>query len=396
MQVRDFLHPYAVRKPPQHWWCKAPLQPLKQAPQAAPKSAPKAVKKPALKAVPKAASVPAKTSSQAAAAKRLQAPVTQRGRVTKLPARLATEAAADGASSGDEAMDSTAVGRSAAAAKSPKQHKPRKSAMKPRSSKKTFSDSHVQLEAVSSQPAELANSMDDEALAAGPSVLSAAVQPALREADQPARAVPSKQRRSSVPRKGVSQLVGAGSGFLAKALGQLMDDGHLLEALQDLLAAMPQAEPAACEQSTIPLPASKDVSQAAPSNLGHSSTSVPEDKLDTEARSVFAGAAGALLGPQSMLAAKAEDHRVPALCQLGSESTPANEGQPAEADHNAKQPITMQSAAGGAPVGQVFLAKRLKGSAAVLAKVLGLNMLAKAQPPARTGPSALLSGQSPA
>ena len=158
---------------------------------------------------------------------------------------------------------------------------------------------------------------------------------------------------------------------------------------------MPKAQPAAGGQTTIPLPDSTDVSQAVPSNLGRSSTSVPEVKLDAEARSLSDGAAEMPLGPESMPADKAEEHRVPAFGLSGSGSAPANQGQPAEADHGAKQPVEVQSAAGGhASLGKGFPAKRLKGGAAVLAKVLGLNMLATAQPAARTGTPALQSGQS--
>lgn len=387
MQVREFLHPYAVRKPPQHWWCKAPIQPPRQAPQAAPKRTPKAGKKPTLKA----ASVPAKNSFEATAAKQLQAPVTQRGRVTKLPARLAAEAAADMASSADEGTDSTAGRTTGAAAKSPKK-KPRKSAVKHRSSNKTAPASHAQLGAVPSQATELANNLGDTS-ASGPSVLSAAVQP---QASQPVRAVLSKQKKSSVPRKGVSQLVGDGSGFLAKALGQLKDDGHLLEALQDLLAAMPKAEFALCERDTTPFPDSSAIPQAAPSNLGHGgSTSVPEVKLATESKSLSAGAAELLISPESMSispAAKAEEHRVPVLGLLGPEAAPVNAGQPADTGHSAAQP-KVQPAAGRAPAGQALLAKQLKGGAAVLAKILGLNMLATSHSSAKTGTPALQSGQ---
>ena len=393
MQVRDFLHPYALRKSPQHWWCKPPVQPLKLPPQPAPKTTLKAAK-PAPKAAPKAASVPAKISSQAPAAKRLQAPVTQRGRVTKLPARLASDGAAGLASSADEDVDATAGGAAAVNTNGLKQ-KPRKSLANPRSSNKTLhAGSAMQLGAMPSQAADLDANLGEPLVRniSGPSVLSAAMQPAPHQVTQPAHIGPSKHRKVSVSGRGVNQASGAGSGFLAKALGQLMDDGHLLEALQDLLAAMPKQEPASPLQNTSPSQESTPCPQAAPSNLGNSIPSLPEAKLDAEARK--GSACGAELGTsaEAMPAAKTEELRVSAGGLPGSESAIENAGQRADPDHIAQQAAEEQSAAASAPVSRAILPKRLKGGAAVLAKVLGLNMLAPSLPQGKNGTTALQSG----
>ena len=385
MQVRDFLHPHAVRKSPQHWWCKPPVQHAKPLPQPAPKSTPRAGK-PAHKAAPKAASVPPKARSQGAAAERPQAPVTQRGRVTKPPARLASEAAADVASSEDEDMGGTG-GAGAANAKEPKQ-KHRKSAAKPRTTNKMLDASNgVQPEELPSQAAALDTSMGHTNLASGPSALSAAVQPVPNQANQPA----PKQRRASVPGKGVNQGVGLGSGFLAKALGQLMDDGHLLEALLDLLAAMPKSGPCVPVQTTLPLPESSAAPQTATSNLGHGSSSMPEAIVGPQAKAESAGAAKLQISGESMPAVKAEEQGGPHDSQPGSESAPENAGQPGDTGCIAQQPGGKPSTALNATMGKAVLPKRLKGGAAVLAKVLNLNMLAPSQ--IKAGTTALQSGQ---
>lgn len=390
MQVRDFLHPHAVRKSPQHWWCKPPVQNAKPPSQPAPRTTPRAVR-PAHKAAPKAASVPAKTTSQAPAAKRPQAPVTQSGRLTKLPARLASEAAAEVASSEDDDVGGTAAGPGAANAKDLKQ-KPRKSAAKVRSSNKTLHASNgVQPEEVSSQAAGLNSSKGDTNFASGPSVLSTALQPVLNQANQPA----PKQRRASASSKGVDPGVGLRSKFLAKALGQLMDDGHLLEALQDLLAAIPKLEPTPPLQNTAPVQNSKAVSQYESGNLGHSSTSMPESvELGAHAKAESASAAELQISSELVPAAKAEEQGVPDGGQVGSEPAPKHAGQPTETDCIAQQPAEAPSTALSATMGNLILPKRLKGGAAVLAKVLNLNMLAPSQPQPKAGTPALQSGQS--
>ena len=361
------------------------MQHAKPASQPAPKS-PLRAAKPAHKAAPKAASVPAKGSSQAAAAKQPQAPVTQRGRVTKLPARLATEAAADVATSEDEDMVGTASGAGAANAKDRKQ-KPRKSAAKPRS-KMLHASNGAQSEVGLSQAAGLDASMSATNPASVPSALSAAVQPVPNSANQPA----PKQRKASAPSKGFNQGVQLGSGFLAKALGQLMDDGHLLEALLDLLAAMSKSEPSAPVQTTLPLPESSAAPQSATSNLGHDGSSMPEAIVGAQAKAESAGAAELQVGDESMPAAKAEEQGGPNVGQLGSESATENAGQPAGTGCVAHQPAEVPSKALNATIGKAVLPKRLKGGAAVLAKVLNLNMLA----PSRTnaGTTVLQSGQS--
>ena len=386
VQVRDFLHPHAVRKSPQHWWCKPPVQHAKPSSQPAPKSAPRAAKpahKAAPKAAPKAASVPAKATSQGAAAERPQAPVTQCGRVTKLPARLATEAAADVASSEDEDMGGTAGQAGAANAKDPKQ-KPRKSAAKPRSSNKTLHASNVvQPNEVPSQAAGLDISMGDTNLASGPSPLPAAVQPVPHQANQPA------ERKASVRGKGVNQGVGLGSGFLVKALGQLMDDGHLLEALLDLLAAMPKSGPSAPVQTTLFLPESSAAPQTTTSNLGHGSSSMPEAIVGTQAKAEPAGAAESQISGESMPAGKGEEQGGPNDGQV--ESSPAYAGQSADTACIAQQPGEKPSTALNATMGKAVLPKRLKGGAAVLAEILNLNMLVPSQ--TKAGTTASQSGQ---
>ena len=387
MQVRDFLHPNAVRKSPQHWWCKPPVQHAKPASQPAPKSTPRAAK-PAHMVVPKAASVPAKASSQAAAAKRPEAPVTQRGRVTKLPARLATEAAADVASSEDEDMGGAAGGTAAANVKDRKQQ-PRKSAAKPRSSNEMLHASRgVQPEVVPSQAGGLDASMGNSNLASGPSALSAAVRPGPSQANQPA----PKQRRASVPSKGFNQGVGSGSGFLAKALGQLMDDGHLLEALLDLLAAMPNLQPSAPVQTALPLLENSAAPQTATSNLGPGSSSRTEAITCAQAKAESAGAAELQISGESMPAAKAEEQGGPNDGQPGLESAPENAGQLADTGCITQQPAEAPFTALNATIAKAVLPKRLKGGAAVLAKVLKMNLLAPSQ--TKAGTTALQSGQS--
>ena len=364
-------------------YAKPPSQPT-------PKSTPRAAK-PAHKAVPKAASVPAKTASQAPAAERPQAPVTQSGRVTTLPARLATEAAAEVASSEEEDMGNTAARAGAANAKDPKQ-KPRESAAKVRSSNKTLHATNgLQPKESLSQAAGLDTSMGNTNLASGPSALSAPLQPVPKQANQPA----PKQRRASACSKGGKPGVGLGSGFLAKALEQLMDDGHLLEALQDLLAAMAKPEPTLPLQNTAPVPNSKAVSQSESGNLGHSSTSMPDIvELGAQAKAESARAAELQISSESVPAAKAEEQGALDGGQLGLESAPKHAGQPAETDCIAQQPAEAPSTALRATKGNLILPKRLKGGAAVLAKVLNLNMLTPLQPQPKAGTPALQSGQS--
>ena len=388
MQVRDFLHPHAVRKSPQHWWCKPPVQHLKPAAQHAPKSTPRAAK-PANKAAPKAATAPPKPSSQAPAAEPPQATVTRHGRVMKLPARLASQAAAEAASSEDEDMDSTAGQALAANAKESNQ-KPRKSPVKPRSSNKMLQVSNeAQPEDVPSQAAGLDATMVDAHPASGRLEVSGAVQLASNQVNQPA----PKQRRASVSSKGVNQGVRLGSGFLAKALGQLMDDGYLLEALQDLLAAMPKLEPVPLAQDTVPPPNNNAVFQAATSNLEHGSISMPEVELGAQGKAESLGAAELQIRSASVSAAKAEEQGVSTGDQPGSKSVLKIAGQPADTDCIAQQPAEVPSAALSATMGKAVLPKRLKGGAAVLAKVLNLNMLAPSEPQPKANTSALPSGQ---
>lgn len=386
MQVRDFLHPHAARKSPQHWWCKPPVQHLKPAAQLAPKSTPRAAK-PAPKAALKAATAPPKASSQAPAADPPQATVTRHGRVMKLPARLATQAAAEAASSEDEDIGGTAGQATAANAKDSKQ-KPRKSPVKAKSSNKMLPISNeAQPEKVASQAAGLDASMIDAHPASGRLEVSGAMQPAANQVNQP------KQRRASASSKAVNQGVRLGSGFLAKALGQLMDDGHLLEALQDLLAAMPRLEPLPLAQDTVPSSNNNAVFQAATSNLEHGSIFMPEANLGAQAKAESPGASELQISSASVFAAKAEEQGVPIGDQPGSESAPENAGQPADTGCTAQQPAEVPSTALSATMGKAVLPKRLKGGAALLAKVLNLNMLAPSDPQPKASTSALQSGQ---
>lgn len=307
----------------------------------------------------------------------------------KLPARLATQAAAEAASSEDGDMDSTAAQALAADAKESKQ-KPRKSPVKPRSSNKMLHVSNeAQLEKVPSQAAGLDATVVDAHPASGRLEVSGAVQPAPNQVNQPA----PKQRRASVSSKGVNQGVRLGSGFLAKALGQLMDDGYLLEALQDLLAAMPKLEPVPLAQDTLPWSNNDPVFQAATSNLEHGSISMLEVDLGAQAKPESPGASELQITNAPVSAAKAEEQGVSTGNQQGKKSAPENAGQPADTNCIAQQPAEVPSAAMSATLGTAVLPKRLKGGAAVLAKVLNLDMLAPSDPQPKASTSALQSGQ---
>ena len=383
LQVRDFLHPHAVRKAPQHWWCKPPAQPVKQAlkpanathksaAKATHQATPQAAAKTAAKAAPKAATAPAKSKASAPVATRPQTPMTQRGRVTKLPSRLAANATAEVPSDDDDVESrATAVDATIADAKS---SKARKSAANLRTSKKALQAGSQ------TQAAPLSSQSTDMNPCAAVTQLHAVADPAeqlVRHNVDPGQAPqlpPGKQKKASHT---FSQAVGNGSGFLAKALGQLMDEGHLLEALQELLAALPRAEPLQSPHKNGPLPAPGDeiIQPALPSTLNPRDTAQLGTYPPAEAMPRGSDAAETKTGAATLPAAKVEGQQGYTDVQPASALAPLQPGgiSPAGSQEAASE-------AGGAPAGaKAVLPRRLKGGAAVLAKVFGLDMLAIAK-----------------
>ena len=211
--------------------------------------------------------------------------------------------------------------------------------------------------------------------------------PASQLAPQPDPVGLAKPKRASGFNT-ASLAVGRVSAFFAKALSQLTDDAHLLEALQDLLAAMDWAVPSAANQDAAPLASS---SADAPVSLGHSepaSVSLTAAKQGTEAIQGTSAAAHVQDCAGAEPAVK-EEQPVPAAQQSEADALPAVDVL-ISADANILQPLEQPAVGpvtGSAPSGKAALPKRLKGGAAVLAKILRLDLVALAKQQPQSGQS---------
>ena len=358
--MRDFLHPKGGRKAPQHWWCKPPAMPIQHAPAAVPHRAVAPSKR---KAAAVTASPPPKDKSAKAA---------------KLEPEAAAAAPADG--------DATA-GLNAAAANQPAAGgAARLQQKRKRSTSLTKIAKHMPLTDTKSEPqrqmpglathstaTEHATAMAD--LAAPATELEPVTLPAIA---QPALPGASRQNKAAAPRKVSGQALGGVSAFSARALSDLMEDGPLLEALQDLLTAMQVPSP------TAPATANSDIA-AATLNLAESKAKQVDMKSNAAAGQEPAGPAAALVDGAATAPAAAShaQQRSMADVSLVSSELPQASIVPvkAEGGSHADAAAAAAAAAAGRAGGQLGRqeSKRLRGKAAALAKALGLNTAGVAQ-----------------
>ncbi len=357
LQVRDFLHPKGGREAPQHWWCKPPAMPAHQAPTAAPHGTLAPSKR---KAAAVTASQPPKDTSTKAA---------------KLESDPAAAAPADG--------DATAGSDGAAVANQPAAGAAARSQQKRKlSTAKTKSAKHMPLTDTESQPqtqmpglathstaSEHATAMAD--LAAPATELEPVTLPAIA---QPALPGASRQNKAAAPRKVSGQGLGGVSAFSARALSDLMEDGPLLEALQDLLTAM--QVPSAAAYAT-----ANRHTAAATLNLAESKAEQVDMNSNAAAGQEPAGPAAALVDGAAAIPAAAShaQQRSMAGVSLVSLMLPQASIMPMKAEGGSHADAA--AVAGGRAGGQLGRqeSKRLRGKAAALAKALGLNTAGVAQ-----------------
>jgi len=353
--VRDFLHPKGGRKAPQHWWCKPPAMPAQQAPAA----------------TPHRTLTPSKRKAAAVTAS--QAPTDKSAKAAKLESDAAAAATpADGDATagldGAAAADQPAAG---AAARS--QQKQKLSTAKTKIAKHMpLTESQPQRQipdlATRSTATEHATAMADPAAPATelePVTLPAIAQPALPGA--------SRQNKAAAPRKVSGQGLAGVSAFSARALSDLMEDGPLLEALQDLLTAMQVPSP------TAPAIANRDTA-AATHNLAESKAEQVDIKSNAAAAQEPAGPAAALVDSAATIPATAASHaqqRSMAGVSLVSSELPQASVMPVKAEGGSHADAAAAGRAGGQLGRQEN--KRLRGKAAALAKALGLNTAGVAQ-----------------
>ncbi len=353
--MRDFLHPKGGRKAPQHWWCKPPAMPAQQAPAA----------------TPHRTLTPSKRKAAAVTAS--QAPTDKSAKAAKLESDAAAAATpADGDATagldGAAAADQPAAG---AAARS--QQKQKLSTAKTKIAKHMpLTESQPQRQipdlATRSTATEHATAMADPAAPATelePVTLPAIAQPALPGA--------SRQNKAAAPRKVSGQGLAGVSAFSARALSDLMEDGPLLEALQDLLTAMQVPSP------TAPAIANRDTA-AATHNLAESKAEQVDIKSNAAAAQEPAGPAAALVDSAATIPATAASHaqqRSMAGVSLVSSELPQASVMPVKAEGGSHADAAAAGRAGGQLGRQEN--KRLRGKAAALAKALGLNTAGVAQ-----------------
>ncbi len=355
LQVRDFLHPKGGRKAPQHWWCKPPAMPAQQAPTA----------------VPQRTLAPSKR--KAAAVTTSQPPKDKSAKAAKLESDVAAAATpADG--------DATAGLDGAAAADQPAAGAAARSQQKRKlSTAKTKSAKHMPLTDTNSQPqrqmpgpaahstaTEHATAMAD--LAAPSTELEPVTLPAIAH---PALPGASRQNKAAAPRKVSGQGLGGVSAFSARALSDLMEDGPLLEALQDLLTAM--HVPSAIAPATANRGAA-----AATLNLADSKAKQVDINSNAAAGQEPAGPVAALVDGAATIPAAASHAQQGSMAgvSLVSSELPQASVKPVKAEGGSHAgAAAAAAAAAGRAGGQLGRqeSKRLRGKAAALAKALGLN-----------------------
>ncbi len=310
---------------------------------------------------------------KAAAVTASQAPTDKSAKAAKLESDAAAAATpADGDATagldGAAAADQPAAG---AAARS--QQKQKLSTAKTKIAKHMpLTESQPQRQipdlATRSTATEHATAMADPAAPATelePVTLPAIAQPALPGA--------SRQNKAAAPRKVSGQGLAGVSAFSARALSDLMEDGPLLEALQDLLTAMQVPSP------TAPAIANRDTA-AATHNLAESKAEQVDIKSNAAAAQEPAGPAAALVDSAATIPATAASHaqqRSMAGVSLVSSELPQASVMPVKAEGGSHADAAAAGRAGGQLGRQEN--KRLRGKAAALAKALGLNTAGVAQ-----------------
>lgn len=354
LQVRDFLHPKGGRKAPQHWWCKPPAMPAQQAPTA----------------VPQRTLAPSKR--KAAAVTTSQPPKDESAKAAKLESDVAAAATpADGdATAGLDGAAAADQPAACAAARSQKQKRKLSTA-------KTKSAKHMPLTDTNSQPqrqmpgpaahstaTEHAMAMAD--LAAPSTELEPVTLPAIAH---PALPWASRQNKAAAPRKVSGQGLGGVSAFSARALSDLMEDGPLLEALQDLLTAMH------IPSAIAPATANRGAA-AATLNLADSKAKQVDINSNAAAGQEPAGPVAALVDGAATIPAAASHAQQGSMAgvSLVSSELPQASVKPAKAEGGSHAGAAAAAAAGraGGQLGRQE-SKRLRGKAAALAKALGLN-----------------------
>jgi len=362
VQVRDFLHPEGGRKAPLHWWCKPPSLPVKQAPKPAP--------------------TPAKPKAKAGLAKTANNSKLQPGMPTK---PVSPAADADATASVDHQVTADQLAVPAGNVRTAKQ---KQLAAKSKSVKKMA-------KARRQSKAEESHSLDVEP--AQPMLMqvvdiaapSTVLQPAT---EQPALPGPSKQTKPAASKRVSSQGLNGVSAFSARALSELMEDGPLLEALQDLLTAL-QA------QETVTPADNSNTSSAATTSVPTAElTSLPTDGICPAEVQADAGARQQPAGPSGPLndasfaadtdtegQRKAEVGPSAALGGLGN----APDLVKVEGSRQAEPAVV---ALAGRPARQE--SKRLRGKAAALAKALGLGTAGVVKPRSKASRPAVQPEQS--
>jgi len=374
LQVRDFLHPKGGRKAPQHWWCKPPPMPIQHAPTAAQHK------------------TLAPSKRKAAAVMASQPPKDKSVKAAKLEPDAAA-VPADGDATGGLGGAAAANQPAAGAAESSQQK--RKC-----STGKTKSAKHMPLTDTKSQPqrhmpglaTHFTDTEDATAIAdlaapstelepvplpaiAQPVPLPAIAQPVpLPAIAQPALPGASRQNKAAAPRKVSGQGLGGVSAFSARALSDLMEDGPLLEALQDLLTAMQ------VQSATAPATANRDTA-AATFSLADSKAEQVDIKSNAAAGQEPAGPAAALVEGAATVpaaASHAQQRNMAGVSLVPPELPPASV-KPVKVEGGSHADAA--AAAAGRAGGQLGRqeSKRLRGKAAVLAKALGLNTAGVAQ-----------------
>ena len=353
VQVRDFLHPEGARRAPQHWWCKPP--PMLDKPAA------------------KAAAAPAGLKATVAISKGAHTPNVQPAKASR-PASRPTTAAAAAAPSNVTAslVDQPAVEQPAAAAndKCPKK-KQKQQTTKAKSVRKADpAANHVELEQSGILVREATSAQEAVSIPAVPSSLE------LQLGTTPVSAGlavpgPTRQSKPAASRKHASQGVGGVSAFSARALSELMEDGPLLEAVQDLLTAL-QAQDA--PSSSIPHTADRvTVSVPTTASSSHADSShLPADaKVHVAATPEPAGPVIAANGAGLSTTGNATQH-VNEVGPAAVEAAHASGSVKAEDSSNEVEAAPRQLVPQASRSGRQD-SKRLRGKAAVLAKALGLG-----------------------
>ena len=356
LQVRDFLHPKGGRKAPQHWWCKPPAMPAQQAPAAAPHKTPTPSKR------------------KAAAVMASQPPKDKSAKAAKLESDAAAAAPADGDAAAG--VDSAAVAHQPAAGAAARSQQKRKLSTAMTKSAKhmpsTDTESQAQRQmpglATQSTASEHATAMAD--LAAPSTELEPVTLPAIAP---PALPGATRQNKAAAPRKVSGQGLGGVSAFSARALSDLMEDGPLLEALQDLLTAMQ------VPSATAPATANRDAA-AATLNLAESKAQQVDINSNAAAGQEPAGPAAALVdGAAATPAAVSHaQQRSTAGVLLVSSELPEASVKPVKAEGGSHADAAAAAGRAGGQLGRQD-SKRLRGKAAALAKALVLNTAGGAQ-----------------